>query len=261
MTNLRMLALFSSAIVPAVLSAIVVVAIAPISLKWLGAVCLVCSLVVFPALWIRWATEDRSSWSQLGAWLTALAQGNSGSMPRVPAPIQPAIAEVSDAFALQAERISHLALVDSTTGLLSRNGFVRRLRDEHERATRFNRSLAVLSLTVTGDGLIDSAGTQSLGHRLASYARHVDLLARVGERRFALMLPETHLVGAQELARRLASDLSRDQSLPVAVGVAVFPEHAGNAERLLRCAEIAAESTLDSGASVGTFSETALDDA
>lgn len=261
MNNLRLMGLFAAAVVPGLVCGLALIATGSGGLQALGGLAVAVSLLVFPWCWVTWTRDEGGSWSQLGAWLSALAKGQSGSMPRVPAAIDGAVREIRDAFALQAERISHLALVDGTTGLLSRNGFVRRLRDEHERASRFNRSLAVLSLTVVGQEPMGEGDTKDLGHRLASYARHVDLLARVGDRRFALMLPETQLSGAQELARRLAHDLSLDQQFPVAVGVAVFPEHAGNAERLLRCAEVAAESTLDSDATVGTFSETALDDA
>ena len=126
--------------------------------------------------------------------------------------------------------------VDSVTGLLGRAWFRDLLRHEFDRAVRYRRALAVLVLEPDGGEDLPPARQEALASeiagRLRRQVRDVDLLGRLGPRRFALALPETDAGGGLAAAERLRAALA-DLPLPgprrgsrtttVSLGVAAWP--------------------------------------
>ncbi len=150
--------------------------------------------------------------------------------------------EAPERLAARVEALGRRALlggaprVDSVTGLLGRPWFRDLLRHEFDRAVRYRRALAVLVLEPdAADGLPPAREEQlarEVAGRLRRLVRDVDLVGRIGPRRFALALPETDAGGGLAAAERLREELA-DLPLPgprrerrtttVSLGVAAWP--------------------------------------
>lgn len=144
---------------------------------------------------------------------------------------------------------------DELTGLCNRHGFLSQLGRHVHNANDHGRPLALIVVDIDNFVQINSAGGYALGddalrhlaRQLQSVARDQDIVARLGDNRFALLLPQVRNRGHAELAiqklfRLLQSPLQAGDArltLPVTVGVALFPEHASQAEHLLGKAELA----------------------
>jgi diguanylate cyclase (GGDEF)-like protein len=106
---------------------------------------------------------------------------------------------------------SRLADLDALTGLHNRRYFHDTLAREAARAARYNRALALLLIDVDdfkainariGHLAADSVLAQ-LAERVRSVVRSSDVACRVGGDEFAVILPESGLVDAEQLFRRL----------------------------------------------------------
>ncbi|MBD3670173.1 MAG: diguanylate cyclase [Gammaproteobacteria bacterium] len=98
---------------------------------------------------------------------------------------------------------------DSVTGLLNRRGVIQRLEPQIARCRRYETPLSIILFTVRTqhDGLEDILGEQALlelGQLVKDYVRWADMVGHEGEGEFLMVLPETTLAGAEELAERLA---------------------------------------------------------
>lgn len=149
-----------------------------------------------------------------------------------------------------------LSITDGLTGLWNYRYFQMTLDKEIERATRFNRPLALLMLDLDKFKAVnDNYGHQrgdsvliELATRIKGAIREVDALARYGGEEFVLILPETDAVGAEQAAEKLC-ELVRQRRfghtneetlrLTVSIGVAVFPEHGETPTQLVKLADTA----------------------
>ncbi len=145
--------------------------------------------------------------------------------------------------------------VDPLTGLPSRPRLLQKLAEltRQDAAQPVDFALLHLDLDgfqkvndalghVEGDRLLAEAGT-----RLTSLLRASDMVARSGSDEFALILPGVHDRDAiNQVARKILSALQRPYllggshvHLSASIGVALFPEHAGDSQQLFKCADIA----------------------
>jgi diguanylate cyclase (GGDEF)-like protein len=125
---------------------------------------------------------------------------------------------------------------------------------EIERSTRFERPLAVLMLDLDHFKQVnDSHGhargdavLRELAQRVQEQIREVDTFARYGGEEFVVVLPETTMDGATQLADRICHAVSREPfvtegedplDVTVSVGVAAFPDHGSSAATLMRSAD------------------------
>lgn len=121
------------------------------------------------------------------------------------------------------EIIDSVAGKDHLTGLPNRRILVRAFGRETERAARHQRSLAAIFLDVDNfSGYNNTYGHPagdkvliSLAHVFGEQTRNVDVPARYGGEEFMILLPETDLQKALEVAERIrlatVSDLSKGQ--------------------------------------------------
>ncbi|HTD02223.1 GGDEF domain-containing protein [Undibacterium sp.] len=150
--------------------------------------------------------------------------------------------------------IARLAYYDTLTDLPNRTFLLELLKAAIQVAKQLRQPLALLHLEVgrfheinkvlgyrSGDELL-----QELARRIAESIKENETLTRVGEAEFALLLPNGGSDYAAQTAQRLAatlhnpvevSGLSVDAS--VAIGIALFPDHAITPETLLRRANAA----------------------
>ncbi|NHC15638.1 GGDEF domain-containing protein [Motilibacter deserti] len=150
-----------------------------------------------------------------------------------------------------------LSITDPLTGLWNFRYLSMSLAREIERATRFERSLAVLMLDLDHFKQVnDTYGHQrgdavlrEFAERVGELVREVDILARYGGEEFVLVLPETTIDGATMLAERIRLAVRRspvsgahgEPAIPVTVsiGIAAFPGHGSTPATLMRAADAA----------------------
>lgn len=144
---------------------------------------------------------------------------------------------------------------DSLTGLMDRRTFLKTLRRDALRTTSSGGLLALLLVNIDQFRRVNSVfGLRKgdrvlvlLGEMLQEITRRRDLVARIGDDEFALMLPgvmnEGHAVlAANKIRRSLELPLEVDGErvpLTATIGIALCPNHSTHAESLLKHAELA----------------------
>jgi len=116
------------------------------------------------------------------------------------------------ANALQNSHLYVLAIFDGLTRVFNHRYFMRRLREEFQRARRYGEPLSLLMVDIDHFKRYNDAHGHLRGDRvlaelaeviLASLRRDVDIVARYGGEEFACILPETEAKAAYEAAGRI----------------------------------------------------------
>jgi len=106
---------------------------------------------------------------------------------------------------------------------------------------------------------------RSLATVLMKSVRKVDYIARYGGEEFVVILPETRLSKAQELAERLRNDIAKHSflidgykqlNITASIGVSSFPEHGQLGNELLNAADSAMYSAKADGRNCVRVAET-----
>lgn len=199
----------------------------------------------------------------LGPWAVLVAQRRTGVLSEADHVLVSSVAEqiavslsLEQALRLaQADRLrlEHMATTDGLTELANRRHFMRIFALQLARAKRYTRKLSLIFLDIdhfkavndtfghaTGDEVLRGVA-QVLRHT----ARKTDTVARYGGEEFAILMEETGPKGAQRIAERIQEALKNQPFGPeealfyktVSVGVACFPEHGDEPERLIACAD------------------------
>lgn len=126
--------------------------------------------------------------------------------------------------------------LDPTTGLLNEKMLVKELASEISRSRRYHNPLSVTMLHVIdpleGDGVSESTSTEiplrRIGRLLTDRLRWVDIAGHWGHRDILLVLPETNLHAATQLAEKLYADITalplgdeRGTENPISVRIAI----------------------------------------
>ena len=144
------------------------------------------------------------------------------------------------------------AFTDHLTGLANRRRFERQLEREVARTLRYGRPFCLMLLDIdrfkeVNDNYGHEAGDEAikyLARILQEGTRGIDLAARIGGEEFAVILTETNLEGAVEVAERLRVAIS-GAKIPVvgriaaSIGVAECPESAQTSRDLMAAADAA----------------------
>jgi diguanylate cyclase (GGDEF)-like protein len=141
-----------------------------------------------------------------------------------------------------------LSVTDSLTGLGNYRKLIDMLESEIKRSERTKRVFALLLLDLDELKKINDlhghqTGNQAL-RRVANIirmqCRNTDIPARYGGDEFAVVMPETDLAAAGQLADRIIGALASEEEAPrlsVSVGAAVWTENGATAEELLQFAD------------------------
>jgi diguanylate cyclase (GGDEF)-like protein/putative nucleotidyltransferase with HDIG domain len=154
--------------------------------------------------------------------------------------------------ALQAE-----ARADAKTGLFNARHFAGTLREELERAQRFDRPLALAmadldllrDINNTYGHLAGDAVLAGIARIFRRELREFDVPARFGGEEFAILLPETTAEEAFEIAERIRRAVAAARfevetstepiRATVSIGVAAFPRDGADANELVHQADLA----------------------
>jgi diguanylate cyclase (GGDEF)-like protein len=147
-------------------------------------------------------------------------------------------------------------LIDDLTRLYNVRYLYQTLEGEIRRARRYGSAVSVVFMDLDGFKMVNDA----YGHRAGSATltevaqvitrsvRDSDFVARYGGDEFVLMLPETPAKRALQMAERVRQRIEAhrfkggvgaDIYLTASFGVASFPEHATQAEKLIELADAA----------------------
>ncbi|MFQ5615751.1 MAG: diguanylate cyclase [Anaerolineales bacterium] len=165
---------------------------------------------------------------------------------------------------VQAEKkLRYLAITDSLTGIFNRRHFFELAERELERARRYNRLLSIILLDIdhfkwvndtyghaTGDQALQALTTQC-----QESLRESDIFARYGGEEFVILLPETDLEQAQQVAERIrkeVADLSihtagNTVSITISLGVASLVDREMTLDKLLARADKALYASKEGG--------------
>ena len=155
-------------------------------------------------------------------------------------------------------QVAYLAYHDALTGLPNRTQLEEQLRLDLVRARRSGEAVALLyfdldNFKLVNDSLGHAAGDEVLretARRVSDLVRGGDVLARQGGDEFLLLMhcggADAAAGAAQQAAERIAAALERpfeisdaEFHIGASIGVALFPEHAQDAEALLKRADAA----------------------
>ena len=161
------------------------------------------------------------------------------------------------------EELERAAAHDALTGLPNRALLSARIEHAFAQRRRGGHGFALAVADLDGfkrinDSLGHAVGDvllRQVAERLKAELRGVDTIARVGGDEFVLILPEIESPGeADGLARRLTEAMQRpflvsDHTLfvTISLGFALHPEHASDADSLMRCADAALYRAKDLG--------------
>jgi diguanylate cyclase (GGDEF)-like protein len=114
-------------------------------------------------------------------------------------------------------RVASQATTDSLTGLANRRSFDEELALEWRRAHRIGNSLALVLVDLDNFKQVNDthghpagdAVLRTIGAVLGSGVRQIDLAARYGGEEFVVLVPESDLKGATQLAKRLRLAISK----------------------------------------------------
>jgi diguanylate cyclase (GGDEF)-like protein len=151
------------------------------------------------------------------------------------------------------EEINRRARTDGLTGLANRQQFEERLSRIVMETNRFGGSCSLVVADIDRFKHVNDTYGHQVGDEvlrrvaaaLEKEVRNVDLCARYGGEEMAMLLPQTDLVGACQLAERLRQAIGarpysiggRDIAVTISLGVATYPEGARDRDELFSAAD------------------------
>jgi len=163
--------------------------------------------------------------------------------------------KVEELLSENEKRLQHMAHHDSLTGLPNRLLFEDRLRHALAQALRNQHQMALMFIDLDrfkniNDSLGHEIGDRLLvevGRRMRASVREADTVARLGGDEFLILLEQvdsfqTVTAMAQRVREELGCIAEIDGHQLVAtgsIGISMYPEDAGSAEDLIKCADLA----------------------
>jgi diguanylate cyclase (GGDEF)-like protein/putative nucleotidyltransferase with HDIG domain len=152
--------------------------------------------------------------------------------------------------ALTFQKAQEQAITDGLTGVKTHRFLMEALSAEWKRSTRANRPLALVLMDLDRFKFVNDfyghlegdVVLQRVGHILEQNCRRSDVVARYGGDEFVILMPETAVEQARQLANKLrgwiASDpLLRDKNITASFGIAAFPLHGSTPQELIQVAD------------------------
>jgi len=152
--------------------------------------------------------------------------------------------------ALTFQRAQEQAITDGLTGVKTHRFLMEALSSEWKRSTRANRPFALVLMDLDRFKFVNDfyghlegdVVLQRVGHILEQNCRRSDVVARYGGDEFVILMPETGIEQARQLANKLrgwiaADPLLRDKNITASFGIAAFPVHGATPQELIQVAD------------------------
>ncbi|HET7840152.1 MAG TPA: diguanylate cyclase, partial [Terriglobia bacterium] len=152
--------------------------------------------------------------------------------------------------ALTFQKAQEQAITDGLTGVKTHRFLMEALSSEWKRSTRASRPLALVLMDLDRFKFVNDfyghlegdVMLQRVGHILEENCRRSDVVARYGGDEFVILMPETTIEQARQLANKLrgwiASDsVLRDKNITASFGIAAFPLHGSTPQELIQVAD------------------------
>ena len=152
--------------------------------------------------------------------------------------------------ALTFQRAQEQAITDGLTGVKTHRFLMEALSSEWKRSTRANRPFALVLMDLDRFKFVNDfyghlegdVVLQRVGHILEQNCRRSDVVARYGGDEFVILMPETGIEQARQLAGKLrgwiaADPLLRDKNITASFGIAAFPIHGSTPQELIQVAD------------------------
>ena len=148
------------------------------------------------------------------------------------------------------QKAQEQAITDGLTGVKTHRFLMEALSAEWKRSTRANRPFALVLMDLDRFKFVNDfyghlegdVVLQRVGRILEEHCRRSDVVARYGGDEFVILMPETTVESARQLASKLrswiASDvLLRDKNITASFGIAGFPIHGSTPQELIQVAD------------------------
>src|ERR1700756_4426157 len=152
--------------------------------------------------------------------------------------------------ALSFQKAQEQAITDGLTGVKTHRFFMEALSAEWKRSTRAGRAFALVLMDLDRFKFVnDFYGhlegdlvLQRVGHILEANCRRSDVVARYGGDEFVILMPETSMEQARQLATKLkgwvsADPLLREKNISASFGIACYPLHGSTPQELIQVAD------------------------
>jgi diguanylate cyclase (GGDEF)-like protein/putative nucleotidyltransferase with HDIG domain len=152
--------------------------------------------------------------------------------------------------ALSFQKAQEQAITDGLTGVKTHRFFMEALSAEWKRSTRAGRNFALVLMDLDRFKFVnDFYGhlegdlvLQRVGHILEANCRRSDVVARYGGDEFVILMPETSMEQARQLASKLrswvcADTLLREKNVSASFGIACYPLHGSSPQELIQVAD------------------------
>ena len=152
--------------------------------------------------------------------------------------------------ALTFQKAQEQAITDGLTGVKTHRFFMEALSAEWKRSTRAGRAFALVLMDLDRFKFVnDFYGhlegdlvLKRVGHILEANCRRSDVVARYGGDEFVILMPETSMEQARQLASKLrswvcADNLLREKNVSASFGIACYPLHGSSPQELIQVAD------------------------
>jgi len=148
------------------------------------------------------------------------------------------------------QKAQEQAITDGLTGVKTHRFFMEALSGEWKRSTRAGRAFALVLMDLDRFKFVnDFYGhlegdlvLQRVGQILESNCRRSDVVSRYGGDEFVILMPETNMEHARQLASKLrgwvsADPLLREKNISASFGIACYPLHGSTPQELIQVAD------------------------
>lgn len=151
--------------------------------------------------------------------------------------------------------MENLTVTDELTSIFNFRYFSGKLTEEQRRAARYNQPLALIMIDIDhfknfNDSFGHEAGNLALkgvSQVIGGCIRDTDVFARYGGEEFAIILPQTTLSEAEEIANRIRESIEATkieigsgiakQGITVSIGLTSYPENGKRHDELVQLAD------------------------